>query len=370
MEASDRINVRPDDLGIDSIGKEVQSIDAADLHAVVIRAIIVVSPVERGVLQLKLHQRLALISNKVPGNLLRRHVEMQQTRGILLVASIFQALLSGGDGFHHEEQLVLAARQILVHGDPVLPALPVEVLLLDLELELDLFQLSDAPLQHLDHLRSAGQVAEVGCKHDLLEALAASLLKWFAVEQEVHDDDVKRKVLRRITDGAELRELEPNMIHAVFSLIVILGSPGVASRNIIVILETQRVVLVVAQTRRSPVHDSVKAVRVVFELEHDLERDPRRPAGASFDAVAIAGIHAQVLRGECLCAGHKHLQTVHGSGEPALHQTADLVVDSVLVHNLHNLQLHALGSDKHRRLGVLLAVQLNLRRNQAEVVGV
>ena len=69
-----------------------------------------------------------------------------------------------------------------------------------------------------------------------------------------------------------------------------------------------------------------------------------------------------------LLGGHKELSSIHFQRETTLYQTANVIRYTLLIHDRHHFELHALGSNKQNGLLIPLALELNLRRDQPQMV--
>ena len=182
------VKIRHNNLGIYGIREQVQTIQPFNSDLVMIRPIRVVRAVIFRIAKLNLNQWLRLVFHQVPNNLGSRDVPTQDA--VHLRHCRLGSSLRRCNSFHHEKQFILALGQVILKRQPIFPALFIQMLGVDLEMFLDLLQLSNTRLKFEHHLRSTPEVAEVGRKHDFLETLISDLLQRLAVEQQIKNDDI------------------------------------------------------------------------------------------------------------------------------------------------------------------------------------
>lgn len=86
-------------------------------------------------------------------------------------------------------------------------------------------------------------------------------------------------------------------------------------------------------------------------------------------AVSVSAVQMEVF-GQSFLVRHEELCPIHVESESALYQTAHIIGHSGFVHYRDNFQLHSLGRNKQNGFGILFTLQLDLGRNETNVVAV
>src|SRR5277367_315448 len=147
----------------------------------------------------------------MPDNFPRRKIPSHRWHGFRLSVML---LLGHSHSLHKEEQFFFATVEFLAQGDLIVTPFLVECMSVDTEMQIDFLQLANSFLQGFNHLGGTSHIAEIGCKHDLVELDILTFDERLRVNEKIGNDEVKGVVLRGICGDNDSREVNRNIINA------------------------------------------------------------------------------------------------------------------------------------------------------------